>query len=183
MPFMIILKYHPVRETALCDLLHDLTFSFSSSLIVKHQGHSTLHFWLFWTFCNKVMWVVWPICGGCRCLFPQHAVLICLLHVWVPLRFSGSVLSSVSLSSLHPHHAYFHLARPPPLQSPCSYGFIDATWCIILLSYCMAWLAQNSATVASVQSVYFCNLLNWGNRNAELPFQIFSWFSWLLMVL
>lgn len=137
------------------------TFSLSSSLIVKHQGHSTLHFWLFWTFCNKV---VWPICGGCWCLFPQHAVLICLLHVWVPLRFSGSVLSSVSLSSLHPHHAYFHLARPPPLQSPCSHGFTDASWCIILLGYCVARLAQNSATVASVQSVYFCNLLNWGNK-------------------
>lgn len=48
--------------------------------------------------------------------FLQHAVLICLLHVWDPGRFSGSVLSSVSLSLLLPHHAQFHLASTVTMQ-------------------------------------------------------------------
>lgn len=89
--------------------------------------------------------------AAAEAVFPQHAALICLLLVWVPLRFSGSVLSSVSLSSLLPHHAQFHLAQPPPLESARSSGFIDGGWCIVQLGYCMTrtvpqWPLLNQCT-------------------------------------
>lgn len=146
----MLFKYH--RGLA----VRQLTFSFSLHLIVKHKGE----------LCGQCA----PSAVGARSFF-----LICLLHVWVPLRFSGSVLSSVSLSSLLPRHAPFHLAQPPPLQSSCSYGFVDVLFGLIL--NCL------SATMTSAESVYFCNLLNWGHKGMQTYFSKYfpdslgcSWF-------
>ena len=103
------------------------------------------------------------------------------------LRFSGSVLSSVSLSSLLPHHAQFHLAQLPPPQPPRSHGSVDAK----LVSYSARVRHDDDGTTRLGASAESANnteftpviFLLGKQRNAELPVQIFPRFSRPLMVL
>lgn len=130
----------------------------------------------FITSCSRVIWssVERPARGSCRCLFPQHAVLICLLCVWVPLRFFWFCpqfhlikfpFSHIMLNFIWPKlpssivttQLWFHRCRSACYPSP---GVVWRHKETKLGSFC--WIGQ--------QHKVYSNLLTGGNkRNAELP--------------
>lgn len=170
---MMLFKYH--RGLTVWQHLLTCRIFFFIKLTVKHKGND----------------ISIKFISGFVCDFVRDSSVGSVAHLRrVPIPFSSTCIPNLSASCLGSTEVFwfcpqFRLIKfPSPTSCPpfiwpdrllYSYGFVDVLFGLVL--NCL------SATMTSAESVYFCNLLNWGNKGMQLLFQIFSWFSWLLMVL